>query len=133
MNEDSINLNNPLPESEGVISVGTSVILTIITCGIYGLVWQYKQMKVLNSWLNRKEYSFGKWLLLSIITCGIYGVYNEYKMARGIIEVQQQNKLLVNDVATICLIMTLIGLGIVSMAIQQSEINKFYIKQTYDN
>ena len=90
-------------------------------------------MKVLNSWLNRKEYSFGKWLLLSIITCGIYGVYNEYKMARGIIEVQQQNKLLVNDVATICLIMTLIGLGIVSMAIQQSEINKFYIKQTYDN
>ena len=133
MNEDSINLNNPLPESEGVISVGTSVILTIITCGIYGLVWQYKQMRVLNSWLNRKEYSFGKWLLLGIITCGIYGVYNEYKMARGIIEVQQQNKLLVNDVATICLIMTLIGLGIVSMAIQQSEINKFYIKQTYDN
>jgi|TARA_B100001964_G_scaffold178254_1_gene196560 hypothetical protein len=133
MNEDSINLNNPLPESEGVISVGTSVILSIITCGIYGLVWQYKQMKVLNSWLNRKEYSFGKWLLLSIITCGIYGVYNEYKMARGIIEVQQQNKLLVNNVATICLIMTLIGLGIVSMAIQQSEINKFYIKQTYDN
>ena len=133
MNEDSINLNNPLPESEGVISVGTSVILTIITCGIYGLVWQYKQMKVLNSWLNRKEYSFGKWLLLGIITCGIYGVYNEYKMARGIIEVQQQNKLLVNDVATICLIMTLIGLGIVSMAIQQREINKFYIKQTYDN
>ena len=133
MNEDSINLNNPLPESEGVISVGTSVILSIITCGIYGLVWQYKQMKVLNSWLNRKEYSFGKWLLLGIITCGIYGVYNEYKMARGIIEVQQQNKLLVNDVAAICLIMTLIGLGIVSMAIQQSEINKFYIKQTYDN
>ena len=128
MNEDSINLNNRLPESEGVISVVTSVILTIITCGIYGLVWQYKQMKVLNSWLNRKEYSFGKWLLLSIITCGIYGVYNEYKMARGIIEVQQQNKLLVNDVATICLIMTLIGLSIVSMAIQQTEINKFYVK-----
>ena len=55
MNEDSINLNNPLPESEGVISVWTSVILTIITCGMYGLVWQYKQMKVLNSWLNRKD------------------------------------------------------------------------------
>ena len=128
MNEDSINLNNPLPESEGVISVGTSVILSIITCGIYGLVWQYKQMKVLNSWLNRKEYSFGKWLLLSIITCGIYGVYNEYKMARGIIEVQQQNNLLVNNVATICLIMTLIGLSIVPMAIQQTEINKFYVK-----
>ena len=128
MNEDSINLNNPLPESEGVISVGTSVILTIITCGIYGLVWQYKQMKVLNSWLNRKEYSFGKWLLLGIITCGIYGVYNEYKMARSIVEIQEQNNLMVHNVATICLILTLIGLSIVSMAIQQSEINKFYVK-----
>ena len=110
------------------MSVGTAVLLTIITCGIYGLVWQYKQMKVLNFWLNRKEYSFGKWLLLSIITCGIYGVYNEYKMARGIIEVQQQNNFLVNNVATICLIMTLIGLSIVPMAIQQTEINKFYVK-----
>ena len=107
------------------MSVGPAVLLTIITCGIYG-IWQYKQMKIVNSWLTRQEYAFGKWLLLSIITCGIYGVYNEYKMVRGIAEIQEQNKFLVNDVATICLIMTLIGLGIVSMAIQQSEINRFY-------
>jgi hypothetical protein len=109
------------------MSVGTAVLLTIITCGIYG-IWQYKQMKILNSWLNRQEYAFGKWLLLSIITCGIYGVYNEYRMARGIAEIQEQNKFLVNDVATICFILTLIGLSIVSMAIQQTEINKFYVK-----
>ena len=56
------------------------------------------------------------------------GVYNEYKMVRGIAEIQEQNKFLVNDVATICFIMTLIGLSIVSMAIQQTEINKFYVK-----
>ena len=128
MNDDSINHSNPLPESEGEMSVGTAVLLTIITCGIYGIIWQYKQMKILNSWLNRQEYAFGKWLLLSIITCGIYGVHNEYKMVRGIAEIQEQNKFLVNDVVTICLIMTLIGLSIVPMAIQQTEINKFYVK-----
>lgn len=49
-------------------------------------------------------------------------------MVRGIAEIQEQNKFLVNDVATICFIMTLIGLSIVSMAIQQTEINKFYVK-----
>ncbi len=109
------------------MSVGTAVLLTIITCGIYG-IWQYKQMKILNSWLNRQEYAFGKWLLLSIITCGSYGVYNEYTMVRGIAENQAQKKFLGSDVVTICLIMTLIGFSIVPMAIQQTEINKFYVK-----
>ena len=35
MNDDSINHSNPLPESEGKMSIGTAVLLTIITCGIY--------------------------------------------------------------------------------------------------
>ena len=116
----------PLPEWEGRVRIGIAILLSIITCGIYLLFWQYKQMKVLNSWLSRREYSFGMWFLLSIITCGIYAVYNEYKMGRGIVEIQEQNNLMVNNVSTICLILTLIGLSIVSMAIQQYEINKFY-------
>ena len=127
MDETSGSQNSPpLPESEGSVRIGISILLSIITCGIYLLFWQHKQMKVLNSWLSRREYSFGMWFLLSIITCGIYAVYNEYKMGRGIVEIQEQNNLMVNNVSTICLILTLIGLSIVSMAIQQSEINKFY-------
>ena len=110
------------------MNIGIAVLLTFITCGVYGLVWQYKQMKTLNIWLNRREYTFGMWFLLSVITCGIYGIYNEYKMARSIAEIQVQNDLMVNNVATICLILTLIGLSIVSMTIQQAEINKFYVK-----
>ena len=127
MDETSRSQNSPpLPESEGSVRIGIAILLSIITCGIFLLFWQYKQMKVLNSWLSRREYSFGMWFLLSIITCGIYAVYNEYKMGRGIVEIQEQNNLMVNNVSTICLILTLIGLSIVSMAIQQSEINKFY-------
>lgn len=123
-----------LPEWEKHLStkprmnIGIAVLLTFITCGVYGFVWQYKQMKTLNFWLNRREYTFGMWFLLSVITCGIYGIYNEYKMARSIAEIQVQNNLIVNNVATICLILTLIGLSIVSMTIQQAEINKFYVK-----
>jgi len=103
------------------------VILSLITCGIYELFWQYKQMNTLNAWLGRHEFDFLRWLLLSIITCGIWAVYYEYKMSKGINEVQERNGLSVhNDLAVICLVLTLFGLGLVSMAIQQADINNFY-------
>lgn len=117
----------PYPRSQAVMSVGLSILLTIITCGIYGLYWQYRQIGALNGWLGRKELSFGLWLLLSIITCGIFAVYYEYKMAQAIVEVQETHNLRVqSDLTLICLLLSLFGLGIVSIAIQQAEINKFY-------
>ena len=77
---------------------------------------------------TKPRMNIGIAVLLTFITCGVYGIYNEYKMARSIAEIQVQNDLMVNNVATICLILTLIGLSIVSMTIQQAEINKFYVK-----
>ena len=68
----------PYPRQEAVVGIGIGIILSIVTCGIYGLFWQYKQIEVLNAWLGRKEYDFWTWLLLSIITCGIFSLYYEY-------------------------------------------------------
>ncbi|PIE02614.1 MAG: hypothetical protein CSA81_06410 [Acidobacteria bacterium] len=117
----------PYPEKLAVRSVAIDILLTLLTCGLWGLYWQYKQMEVLNAWLNREEYSFVLWLLLSIITCGIYAIYYEYKMAKGINEIQLREGLLVNsDLAVLCMFLTFFGLGIVSLAIQQADINKFY-------
>jgi hypothetical protein len=117
----------PYPASQGVRSIVTDIILTIITCGIYGLYWQYKQMETLNNWLRREDFNFWIWLILSIITCGIFALYYEYKMARGIIEIQEQNSLRISsELPLICVLLAVFSLGIVSLAIQQSEINKFY-------
>jgi hypothetical protein len=117
----------PYPRSEGVRSIPIDLILTIITCGIYGLYWQYKQMAILNRWLNREDFDFVLWLILSIVTCGIFAMYYEYKMAKGINEIQEQNDFKVaGDLPLICLLLAIFGLAIVSMAIQQWEINKFY-------
>ncbi len=117
----------PYPAYEGVRSIVTDLLLTVITCGLYGLYWQYRQMETLNGWLRRKDFSFGLWLLLSIITCGIFAIYYEYKMAKGINEIQEQNKMRVaSDLPLICLVLTIFGLAFVSLAIQQLEINKFY-------
>jgi len=117
----------PYPESEGIRSIPVEIILTLVTCGLYGLYWYYKQMETMNAWLDRDEYNFLVWLILTVVTCGIFGVYYAYKMAQGINEVQEEEGLRVNrDLTVISLLLTLIGLGIVTMAIQQSEINKFY-------
>ena len=54
-------------------------------------------------------------------------MYYEYKMSKGINEIQEKCRFRVNsDLAVICLLLTIFGLGIVSLAIQQSEINVFY-------
>ncbi len=117
----------PYPQSQGVTNIAVGIILSIITFGIYGLYWQYKQMATLNGWLGRDEFSFGIWLLLTIVTCGIFALYYEYKMAKGIVEVQEIAGLREsNDLPLICLVLSIFGLWIVSVAIQQAEINKFY-------
>ena len=43
----------PYPEFEGRRNIGVGILLTFITFGIYGLVWQYKQMKIINAWLGK--------------------------------------------------------------------------------
>ncbi len=117
----------PYPRAGGTRSIALGIIFSLLTCGIYSLYWQYKQMVTLNGWLGRADYRFGLWLLLCIITCGIFALYYEYKMAKGINEVQANTGLQVNsDLAVICVLLAFFGIGIASLAIQQSEINNFY-------
>ncbi len=117
----------PYPMADGVRSIVLGIIFSLLTCGIYSLYWEYKQMATLNAWLGRTEYRFGFWLLLCILTCGIFALYYEYKMAVGVNEVQANNGLNVsNSLAVICVLLAIFGIGIASLAIQQWEINKFY-------
>ena len=117
----------PQPREDAVTRIVIGILLSIVTCGIYGLYWQYKQMRTLNTWLGREDFNFVLWLLLSIVTCGIFACYYEYKMAKGINEVQEKYGYTVNaDIALICVIFAIFGLSVVSICIQQSEINKFY-------
>ena len=54
----------PYPQFEGQRNIGIGILLTIITCNIYGLYWQYKKMQILNAWLGSDEYSFWLWFFL---------------------------------------------------------------------
>ena len=50
--------NHPYPRADGVRSIAFGIIFSILTCGIYSLYWQYKQMVTLNGWLGRDRLSF---------------------------------------------------------------------------
>ena len=69
-----------LKENWGILSY---VLLTIITCGIYGWYTIYKISNDVNIACNGDgENTAGllKMILLSVVTCGIYGIFWWYKL-----------------------------------------------------
>ncbi|MBI2486358.1 MAG: DUF4234 domain-containing protein [Deltaproteobacteria bacterium] len=106
------------------VSIAKYVIFSIITFGIYNIYWQYKQMMFVNAAAGEEKFSFVKWLIFTIITCGIYHIYYEYVMGREIIFLQEKIGITKSeDLPVISIVLSIIGLTIVTDAIQQREIN----------
>lgn len=113
--------------SDRVRSIPVDIILTLITCGIYNLYWNYKQMESCNELLGRNEFSWGTWFLLSLITCGIYHIYYQYKMGEALFLIEKSENVPVFDnLPMVSLLGTLFGFSIVVDAIHQDQINKIY-------
>ncbi len=110
------------------VNIPMYVILTIITCGIFNLYWNYKQMETCNYMLKREEFNFLAWFFLSIITCGIYHIYYQYKMGSAIVEIQGNRSFHVNpNLPILSVILTAIALSFVTDLIHQMEINKLLV------
>lgn len=111
--------------SEHRIDIAAGIIFSIITCGLYNIYWNYRQMQAMNALLGRPEYDFMKWLLLSIVSCGLYHVYYEYKMGSDLQTWLVQNNRVVNpNLAIVGLILSIFGLTVIADAIYQNELNK---------
>ena len=107
------------------INIPLYLVLTILTCGIFNLYWNYRQMEACNALLNRREFSFWIWLLLTLLTCGIYHIFYQYKMGATIVEIQHlMNRDLFDKLPLISVFVTIIGLSVVVDCIHQHEINK---------
>ena len=66
-------------------SIAIAIILTIVTCGIYGLYWMVQLNNDINTLAEEDNAaSGGKVILLSIITCGIYSIYWNFKMGERV-------------------------------------------------
>lgn len=98
-----------------------AVILSIVTCGIYGIYWMIK----LNDEINQisgdtQATSGGLVFLFTLITCGIYGWYWMYKMGEKCDQIKGVN----GSTGILYLILGICQLGIVNYCLMQDTINK---------
>lgn len=104
-------------------SVGVSILLTLVTCGLYQLYWLVMLTDEANQLSGDHKTSGGTALLFTIITCGIYGLYWSYQMGKKMYKAQERAGLPANDNSILYLVLTLFGVGIIAYAIIQSDIN----------
>ena len=104
---------------------GMAIVLSIITCGIYGLIWFFWLVSDLNTAApEADDKDPGMVLLLSIVTCGIYGMIWLYNAGAKVDKIHQFNGEAPSNSGLTYLLLAIFGLGIVSYALIQSELNK---------
>lgn len=103
-----------------------SVLLTIITCGIYGIFWFINIVDDLNYASGHTEEPSGVIVFIfSIITCGIYLFYWMYKAGDKVNEMKQRNGMMADSSNGILyLLCCFLGGGIIAYCLIQSELNR---------
>ena len=103
-------------------NIVVSIILSLVTCGIYSIYWFIVLTDELNRLTNNeKDLSGGLAFVLSLVTCGIYSYIWAYQMGQ---KVDQLNGTKNGNNGIIYLIVMLLGFGIVDYALIQDSINK---------
>ena len=106
-------------------SIGVSILLTIITLGIYGIYWFICMTDEVVALSKGKVYktSGGMAFLLTLITCGIYGIYWSYQMGKSMYIVEKEKSDYASDNSVLYLVLEIIGLGIIVYALIQNSLN----------
>lgn len=110
-------------DTGGIIqrNIGTAILLSIVTCGIYGIYWMIKLNDEINYLSgNHMATTGGMVILLTLVTCGIYGWYWAWKMGERV----DQMKGMPGSTPILFIILQLCGLGIVNYCIMQDAINR---------
>ena len=102
-------------------NIAVAIILSIVTCGIYGIYWFIVMTNDANQLSGRtNETSGGLAFLFSLITCGIYGWYWAYKMGEKTDIIKGSPN---GSSSALFLVLQILGLGIVNYALAQDAIN----------
>lgn len=106
-------------------NIAVCIVLSIVTCGIYGLYWFIKLTDEANALAEvQAPTSGGTALLLTIITCGIYGWFWCYKQGEKLDAAKTAKGEPSSNSGVLYLVLQFVGLGIVAYALMQNEINK---------
>ncbi|MGN0614066.1 MAG: DUF4234 domain-containing protein [Porcipelethomonas sp.] len=107
-------------------NIALYVVLSIVTCGIFGIYWEVCVVNDLKVASDRPaDQSGGMVVILSIVTCGIYGIYWAYTAGEKVQAAQAKHGLPSDqNQAVIYLILSLLGFGIITFCLIQNELNK---------
>ena len=105
--------------------IAISIVLSVITCGIYGIYWFIKLNDEINYVADdRMATTGGMAFLFSILSCGIYLFYWMYKMGEKLDGIYINKGWPAQSRGIIYLILSFFGLSIVSYALMQDSVNK---------
>ncbi len=110
-------------------NIGLSIVLSIVTCGIYSIYW----FIVLTDEINREKPEYAAEMsgvvcfLLSIITCNIFGIYWAYRIGEKLDTIKDERSVPTGHNSNVLfLILELIGCNIIVLALAQNEVNKLH-------
>ena len=121
----SSNMNGrPTVQNRNIV---TCILLSIVTCGIYGIIWYINLVNDVNTVCQdeKSNQSGGMVFLLTLITCGIYGIIFFYNAGKRLANAGSKHQVTIADNSTIYLILSIIGLQIIDYCMVQSDLNKF--------
>ena len=101
------------------------ILLSIITCGLYGIYWLYKTCEELGAYLQN-DLNPTMEIVLTVVTCGLWGLWLMYRLLVMVEQAQAMAGVEVKDIKLICLVLALIGLSPVSQWLFITELNKVW-------
>ena len=104
------------------------LILIFLTCGLYGLVWQYLVSKEISMSMEDSKLSPGIDLFFRIL-CFPYCIYWYYKYGKAIAALEEAHGIKPNDNSVLFLILSLLGFAIVNVIISQVQLNEIADRQ----
>lgn len=104
-------------------NIALAIVLSFVTCGLYLFYWFYCMTKEVTENNNTYKTSPGLAILFMFLSCGIYTLYWYYQMGCALDEIKTSKGMPASGHGILYLLLGIFGLGIVSYALIQSELN----------
>lgn len=111
-------------------NIAICILLSIVTCGIYGIVWFVNMTDDMRYASGDQTLSGGMAFLLTLVTCGIYGYYWAYKMGKASAMAKANRGLPAEDNSVLYLVLQIFGLAIVNYCLIQNDLNNMATTST---
>jgi len=101
-------------------------VLSLLTCGLFAPLWMYLIGRDLRRALAQDEPHPELDLLLVFVTCGVWWFYLLYKYPVLIADLKRRAGLSESHLPMISLILGVLSLGVISLVLMQSELNRLW-------